>query len=401
MRLVIFLCLALGVSCVPAGAELTSQALRSYNEAVASNDNSAIKSAALTLMKEAISDPKNPNATVAAYEASVKLCERGECEAALPGANFVLKQPDTGGHPVKADRDLLKAFAEHQKKSTNGTRKDLKNALSDVRGKDPSFLSLRADLVLMNDFYSRGDWSETNEIARESVAQLANVKSSVPEGYYSAREYRATTGLLRGKTQNAQSDLYRLHAELKQQMSRYYAEGIAPPEWLVRVYWRVEAWRLGLDVYFEAYSTRGSLGSYRAGEGSEKPLNKTAISAIADEYPLVAGGGIPGDNLDDPRPICEGEWVRGKEIRYPGFEAFEAIVGAIVVRLELDEDGKVLSPEVLATVPGGGFDDEVINAVSTWRYARTDDSAPGCRLKQNNVIWRVTFSVSGFGQRKY
>ena len=181
MRLVIFLCLALGVSCVPAGAELTSQALRSYNEAVASNDNSAIKSAALTLMKEAISDPKNPNATVAAYEASVKLCERGECEAALPGANFVLKQPDTGGHPVKADRDLLKAFAEHQKKSTNGTRKDLKNALSDVRGKDPSFLSLRADLVLMNDFYSRGDWSETNEIARESVAQLANVKSSFQE----------------------------------------------------------------------------------------------------------------------------------------------------------------------------------------------------------------------------
>ena len=352
-------------------------------------------------MKEAISDPKNPNATVAAYEASVKLCERGECEAALPGANFVLKQPDTGGHPVKADRQLLKAFAEHQKKSTNRSRKNLKNALSDVRGKDPSYLSLRADLVLMRDYYSQGDWSETNQIANEAVAQLAAVKSSIPEGYYSAREYRATSGLLRGKTQNAQEDLYRLNAELRQQMSRYFAKGIEPPEWLVRIYWRSDAWRLGLRVYFEAYSTRGSLGSYRAGEANQKPLNQTAIQSIYSEYPLEEGGGIPGDSLDDPRPICEGEWQRGKDVQYPNFELFEAIVGAIVVRLELDEDGNVLNPEVLATVPGGGFDEKVVDSVSTWTYVKTEDSQPGCRLKQNNVIWRFTFSVTGFGQRTY
>ncbi|HBJ91462.1 MAG TPA: hypothetical protein DDZ43_01165, partial [Hyphomonadaceae bacterium] len=92
--------LAVGALAPVANAQLSNDALGAFNTAVQSGDNGAIISASTALMDNAIANPSDPNATVAAYEAALKLCERQACESALRGAEFTTRQPDTGAHPL-------------------------------------------------------------------------------------------------------------------------------------------------------------------------------------------------------------------------------------------------------------------------------------------------------------
>ncbi|MAP94961.1 MAG: hypothetical protein CMK07_08420 [Ponticaulis sp.] len=393
VRQILLAVFAIAGSQLTAHAELTSAALSNYNTAVNNNDDTEIVRTARILVDEAISDPQNPNATIAAYEASLKLCERGHCDDASDGADFVVGQPDTASHPVMRDRQLLKAYVDFKVKSNGSSRSSLKDALEPVKTANPSVLSLRAFIQLANEYYSRADWGDAFRTSSNAVEHLATVKSSVPDAYFIARETAATSYLLHQRGPDAQEDLIRLNAELEQLRSRYEAEGVDIPDWLERTYWRSEAWVGVAQALFWSNDTRGSLSEYRAGKSNNRPLSEKQIDEIRAEYPLAESDEPSSEAEDGQLPFCEGELKQTKAIRYPSSAAFNGMVGSVILRLKFDEKGNVTEPEVLAAVPIAGFEEELIESVSEWRWQKSDDEDKACRLNRENVIMPVTFSI--------
>ena len=114
-----------------AQAQISADSLTAFNQAVETGDAAAIETASTNLMNDAIANPDDPDALIAAYEAALKLCDI-DCEAALPGAEFALGFPATGQHPIMVERELLAAFADFSRRSTGSTRARLETALTNM-----------------------------------------------------------------------------------------------------------------------------------------------------------------------------------------------------------------------------------------------------------------------------
>ena len=378
----------------PAQAELTSDTLSAYNAAVTANDGDAILATGKRLLSEAISDPDNPNATVAAYEAALKLCERDACAAAQPGANFVLSQPDTGGHPVMTDRALLKAFADYKVESDAQTRADLEAALMAAKPTEPSYLSLRAFMQLADEYYVGRDWAKAQDIAAAAVEHLAIVKSNVPDIYYLAREIEAISGFIHRRGVESHEALIRLEEDLGQSLADTSAEGKEIPEWMEDMYWRSTAWTYAARGVFTTYDKKGSLGNFRATELKERGLTDAEIRAIRGEYPRRTSWrkrdrDIPNADL----PQCAGELVDRPDIRFPIQAGMRGLMGSVIIRMQFDENGNVIDPEVLAAVPVDGFEEDVIRSVSKWRWKKSSDETRECRMNRDELVMAVSFSL--------
>jgi hypothetical protein len=113
---------------------------------------------------------------------------------------------------------------------------------------------------------------------------------------------------------------------------------------------------------YEAMFRKPTTGTVRAG--------RVYISDLDIGQPHLAGQPAlcPGDLLITPRP-----W-------FP--ELLKAMHGIVIVRVKIDENGDVLSHEVLASTPYEDFSLELDKKRVTrrWRFERAEDAPPGCRM---------------------
>jgi TonB family protein len=80
----------------------------------------------------------------------------------------------------------------------------------------------------------------------------------------------------------------------------------------------------------------------------------------------------------------------GSEISYPTGEANNFRVAGVVVRVDMDAQGKVFNPRVLGAVPTGRFSDNALAAVRGWRY-RIPPDAPASCAKDHDIM--VSFAI--------
>lgn len=92
---------------------------------------------------------------------------------------------------------------------------------------------------------------------------------------------------------------------------------------------------------------------------------------------------------DDPlRPErCDGitrDKRVGRDISYPGGEAFDFNVAGVVVRHDMDETGRVTNARLLGAIPAGPFGESAMRAVQTWQYKMPTNVSPAC-LKNKDI----------------
>ena len=375
----------IGLGCAQvASAQISSSTLTAFNQAVETGDASAIEVASTNLMNEAIANPDDPDALIAAYEAALKLCDI-DCEAALPGAEFALGFPATGQHPIMAERELLAAFAAFSRESNRRTRNRLEAALSDLQ--DPTLLSARAFFPLYSDYGERSDLDAAARIAGMAVSHLRPVRSSVPEFYFHALETHATTFFLDEKSRESHEAMVRWHAEMKQVYSNI--ERGDRPEWLTSNYWRSEAWIGTVDAFVRSTSHLAS----RRGPSRERLefLSEAEVQQIYAEFPQTESSQTSSFS---GLPHCDGELIRPDGFYYPSRASYDGMVGSVIAKFRFDEEGHVHDVDVLASVPPDVFDDSVLDASSSWYYQVAEGvDLSTCRLDHENVVLPITFQM--------
>ncbi len=375
----------IGLGCAQvASAQIASSTLTAFNQAVETGDAAAIEVASTNLMNEAIANPDDPDALIAAYEAALKLCDI-DCAAALPGAEFALGFPATGQHPIMAERELLAAFAAFSGEASRRTRARLEAALSNLQ--DPTLLSARAFFPLYLNHAERSNFDDAARVSGIAVEHLRPVRSSVPEFYFHALEAHATTLYLHEKSLESHDAIFRWNAEMIQVESMIALED--QPEWLRSNYWRSEAWANAARAFIESttgYGDRVVSGFDRVDAPSENEIDE-----IYAEFPPVEQ---IVEDVDTRLPHCEGELIRPDDFSYPARAAYDGVIGSVIAKFRFDEEGRVLDVDVLAAVPPDVFDDSVLDASSSWYYQVAEGVDPStCRLDHENVVLPITFQM--------
>lgn len=81
----------------------------------------------------------------------------------------------------------------------------------------------------------------------------------------------------------------------------------------------------------------------------------------------------------DRRPTCEIQLLAEPLPNFPPGAEGTFTVGAVVVRLSVDEDGRLTETRVAAAIPERRFRDAVERVASQWRIETSPESAPNCR----------------------
>ncbi len=386
--------LAVGALGPVAHAQLSNDALGAFNTAVQSGDIDAIISASTALMDNAIANPSDPNATVAAYEAALKLCERQACETALRGAEFVLTQPDTGDHPVMTDRALLESFAAFSTSVNRSSRSGLDEALQNVRDRDPNHLSIRASVALYTEHLTNGSWRDAWRVATASAEHLYPVRNVVSEAYFDARQQSAIAYFYSEQTRESHEALARWNAETRQTVARILDAGYTSPEWLEKVYWQSEAYMTLAERWFYSNDIDNSFADSEASRRQQQPLTEGQLDLINAEYPLPNSEGLLfHPRTDGELRRCRGELINEPELRYPTIARGWDGVAVVVARLWFDDDGSVSDQELLASIPPSSlFEERSLETMQDWHFELADDEDRSeCSVSAYPFYYQVAF----------
>jgi len=89
---------------------------------------------------------------------------------------------------------------------------------------------------------------------------------------------------------------------------------------------------------------------------------------------VLLGGAIAGCATGSNRPL---QLVAGAGPEYPAAARQQQVEGYVVLRYDIDIDGRVTGVEVLEASPAGVFDEAAREAVASWRYSpRLVDGEP-------------------------
>lgn len=61
--------------------------------------------------------------------------------------------------------------------------------------------------------------------------------------------------------------------------------------------------------------------------------------------------------------------------------------------MDVDHEGRISNPEVLAAVPDAGFADAILKSIHTARFTRASGATSGCRMESKSHLMTVVFSI--------
>ena len=365
--------------------------LSAFNDAVSSGSSGRIETAALALMNEAMANPSDPDATVAAFEASLKLAEQEECAAAIPGADFAMRQQATASHPLMEDRRVLLAYARYCDDSTSESRSELEASLMNVT--EPSMLTLRAWVDLYTGYGGSSRWRDAVRTASAAADHMRPFKSSIPQLYFNATESAAISHFMHEPSAEAHERLYRWQLEGEQYWAQVWNSGEDIPDWLEDTRWYGDAWMHAADMMYRSFEGQASSSNGRAVRNQLESMSDAQRASVSSAYSIPMLSRMeyyePGER---PLPFCRGRVNQTRELSYPSVAGWNMRVGTVIVRFTIDADGNVVEPELLAAVPPGNFEDRVLDTVSEWKFEVHD----GQDLSQCRVAGREIYQTVGF-----
>lgn len=369
-----------GALCAPAVAEISDETVARYNAAVQANDVPNLLTAAEALAREAVASPEDRDAALLAFEAAWALCRNGECEAAIPAAEFAASQPDTGAHPSLADRELLRAFAHWKADPTKARRSALDASLSNRVQSEPTLLTVAA-------FHARF----VSDLMDRKHALAAKTAGAAADHFFPAREQigrtwsdaemiRHTSAYLDDHQPEALLGIAKLHAELA--LKRHLLEH--DPDWLEKRYFETSAWHLAMEAYFLSRNK----WKYRSIVDEASDIVDSALSdghVHAPEY-------SPHEDSEPPR--CSGEIVRSPEPEYPDHAQSNGYVGAIIVVFDLNKSG-LHNLRIGASVPTDMFDGAVLDAMEEvkWEWENTGSDGQPCLKEIKDMFYPFVFRL--------
>jgi TonB family protein len=333
---------------------------RQYNEALARNDLPAAETAAAAALSASIQrDGQGGRTAILAFNlARVRLEQQRWQEARAPAQqayDLSRNGAAVGVDPVMAE--LLWGRVRMISEGIDGAQ-FLQNALQRS--------AARADLA--GDRYDAADalgtWAAQSDnflIARQAWAWAGDASSGAPfEAAFARGRARAYEAIAMAKISLSRSpvispvDARQIRERLREAygLVRPFAFAASPSGQLTapqQVYAQILAWD-------------GAIWSKLA----------------SDDPSLQSGPQLDADPASvDGVALCRLRRTQGEAMSYPGVQAQNGQLGAVVLRLRFDETGQYLGADVAASVGDDNFEQRVLATASSWFYAA--DAAPGCK----------------------
>lgn len=373
MQLWKVLAITVALIALPARADI-----KSYNAAMQQGDYKAAAAAAASTWPTL--DKSRKDYAVIAREFGFAACLAGDFAAARNyGEAAVAASSALGEDPVlRSGSEVVLRLAEFRLDPDDATRDALFDALerrAALPGVD--MVTYVAVTGLTTHDFEEGLWPRA--VASASLGERLT-RAGGPE--------YATEALRFGLNARVAEYLNRKHIAAFDAMEahrRTVIEAIAAypedqgDEDIVRLFYETEAWLATLRTHLIA------LGKFR-GEHRRKEAalaeesDPTVIKAMARIAPQKPG-------------VCPVVRANEPNLTYPSSALFRGMVGTVMLRMELNAQGGVENPQVIASVPIQHFGDAVLAVANELKYVASDDAPPGCTLAQKDVVLSVQFRI--------
>lgn len=292
------------------------------------------------------------------------------------GAAFAQERPTPDVTEIVSAHEAFKTDSNKQ------SRNKLLRALTDYSD-DPTTESILAFNDLVSYDVRQQKWKKLRESARAAFVHTESVADIIPKIHNSF-------GLLSSVALfNAERDSSAiLEMAHVQGFARRIHDADQVTDWAKDSYHRADAWIMAMSAYFESRRKR-----------FPQDEEVQAILAIygADRETLNARARTVETTDDEtgeaPLPFCRGGLLQRPALEYPRGAARSGLVGAVIIQISTDEDGKVATAEVLASVPDEGFKEVALRTVKKWKYKadRSEQPSKSCRLNRENMVIPMSF----------
>lgn len=259
------------------------------------------------------------------------------------------------------------------------TRAALMTALNAYDG-EPTVQSVNAYIGLMMQDGAGDSAEDTLASASAATAHFEPIADIIPKQYLEAR-FLAAVALFNAE-QDRDAMLEMAHVEGR---ARAYTDATGErPDWASFLKWKADAWGMAMDAYF-------------ASAGENHP-NDDEIQAILKSYgaDIATRNALAARSLDDEGlRFCSGKMIQRPAMKYPASRDSKNRFGAVILQMDLNSDGEVINPSVLASVPENVFDEKSLRVVGKWKFKPKDRNAVGvtCRLERTNLVQPLTFEL--------
>nr|WP_070960848.1 energy transducer TonB [Hyphomonas sp. Mor2] len=258
---------------------------------------------------------------------------------------------------------------------SDSTRAALLSALGAYSG-EPTVQSVNAYIGLVMHDVQNQDNEATFESASAATAHLQPISDILPKQYIESRFVAAVA-----QFNTEQSPAAMLEMAHVKGFTRRHKDSLGErPDWAIDLGWKADAWDMAMEAFFEsvreAYPSDGErrtiIDAYRTTE--EEVVSRLSESGL---------------------PYCTGRMIQRPALRYPASKARNGKFGAVILGLELDADGQVINPTVLASVPVEEFDEKSLRVVGKWKFRPDDRNAVGvtCDLQRTNIVQPLVFQL--------
>lgn len=360
-------------------AQIKTETVLRYNAAVDAGDRNDLIDAASDLAREAMASPENEQAALLAYEAAWKLCQNGECQKAIRPARFAVDQPSTGAHPVRADRELLLAYADWKSRPGRENREALDAALNNMSDVSASPLSVSAFQGRYVYDLEKNDFSRSEATARAAAAHFYPLRETLGAIWADA-ELATHVSSFNGRSDpDAMIGVAQLTVYLDRQS---YVVGGAPP-WMMERFYRSIAWRHAMAAYFTSVD-----------EAEDERIYAEKISSDAEVSANLKAGLTLALAEHGELPRCGGALSSAPKPRFPSIAAVRGNYGSVLLGLDVAVSGAI-TPSVKASVPSERFEAAALKSIEdiVWEWEDPAPGQPACQRMSFKTILPFSFTL--------
>ena len=372
-------------------AQISTSEVNTFNAAVDSGDARKVQMEAKSLIESVRKNPDDPDSAVLAYEAGWVLCRIGDCASAVPAGEFLARKPisDPAAHPVKADRDLLLAYAKWIVKQNKTTRDALDAALANMDGVEPSLLSVKAftDRYRVDQIGTdRGLIKASARAAREHMEPIADF---VPD-QLAVANYVEAAAAWGGSVRSA--DQMRMEHAIWQFQILMENENYKNAEGIADLRWQAEAWRGAMRSY--AFAKRFGQSPNKRVAGTFPGMSPDQQREVAAQYQaklLAARAKTAGENVGQ-LPRCVGTFNEPPARAPRGRDQERGYIGSVIVGMDV-EAGKLVNVRVLASVPDDKYAKFAVDAFKDLSWEKAEEQpVESCTDSFKDLTFPFTFS---------
>lgn len=351
--------------------QISADQVTAFNTAIESGDARQAQAAAKSLFENVRNNPNDKDSAALAYEAGWVLCRIGDCASAVPIGEFLVGHPtrDPAAHPVKADRDLLLAYANWIVEKNATTRKAFDAALASMGTVEPSLLSVKAFADRYRVDQTGSDRDLIKASARAAREHMEPIAEFVPD-QLAVANYVEAVSAWGGSVRSA--DQIRMEHAIWQFQILMEDENYKNAEGVADLRWSAQAWRNAMRSYAFAKRFGQSPNKRVAGTfpGMSPEKQREVAALYAPKLQAARAKAASGDA--DQLPRCVGTFNKPPAREPRGRDQQAGYIGSVIVGMDV-EAGKLVNVRVLAAVPDDKYSEFAVEAFKDLSWEKAKD----------------------------